>query len=132
MRAVRCQGSQRHPEITRRYDIDLGPQPARRTTVVGDGDDRGDVRREPARSRQRRIQTVPTAHRDDARVQRAGRRTRGRRGGHSRPRSRCRTRTESWESSLSSPASASAMATLRCFPPVQPMATVMYLLPSRV
>ena len=34
--------------------------------------------------------------------------------------------------SPSSPASASAIATLRCLPPVQPIATVMYRFPSRM
>jgi CO/xanthine dehydrogenase Mo-binding subunit len=29
VRAVRCQGRQRHPQITRRYDVNLGPQTAR-------------------------------------------------------------------------------------------------------
>ncbi|SLH51448.1 Uncharacterised protein [Mycobacteroides abscessus subsp. abscessus] len=53
---------------------------------------------------------------------------------HSRPRSRCTTRTTSADSAevsapISSP-SASAIATLRCLPPVQPTATVMYRFPS--
>ena len=43
---------------------------------------------------------------------------------HSRPRSRCSTRTDSRGSDPSSCINASAIATLRCLPPVQPMAIV--------
>ena len=43
--------------------------------------------------------------------------------GHSRPRSRCTT-TDSMSCAPKRAATSSAKATLRCFPPVQPTATV--------
>ncbi len=111
VRAVRCQSGQRHSQVARRHHIQLATKPARRTAVIGDRDHRGDVRSESAGSRQRGVEPMPTTEGDDARA-------------HSRPRSRCNTRTvRSWPPSKRS-ASASAIATLRCLPPVQPMATV--------
>ena len=112
VRAVRCQRRQRHSQITRRHHIQLAAQPTRRSAVVGDRDHRGDVRGEPAGGRQRGVQPVPATERDDPCT-------------HSRPRSRCSTRTVSDAPPSSRAASASAIATLRCLPPVQPMATVM-------
>lgn len=110
VRTVGCQGRQRHSQITRRNDVELAAQPAGGPAIVGDGDHRGDVVGEPAGRGQRRVQTMATAEGDDT--------------SHSRPRSRCRTRTVKCSLPSSRPASASAMATLRCLPPVQPMATV--------
>ena len=112
VRAVGCQGRQRHSQITRRHHIEFAAQPSRRSAVVGNRYHGGDMRSEPAGGRQRGVEPVAAAQRDDARA-------------HSRPRSRCSTRTVSWSPPCSRPASASAIATLRCLPPVQPMATVM-------
>ena len=82
VRTVGCQRRQRHSQITRRHHVQFAAQPARRAAVVGDGDHRGDVRGEPARRRQRGVEPVPAAEGDDPRA-------------HSRPRSRCSTRTVS-------------------------------------
>ena len=82
--------------------------------------------RDPAQRRQRGGQPVAAAERDDVRVSRC----RALGHGHSRPRSRCDAAT-SMPASRSRPAISSVIATLRCLPPVQPMATVMNRLPSR-
>ena len=118
VRGIGCQRRQRHSQIAWRHDVQLAAQPAGRAAVVGDRHHRGDVRREPSRRRQRGVQPVPSAEGDDARA-------------HSRPRSRCSTRTLNWSPPCNRSASASAIATLRCLPPVHPMATVMYRFPSR-
>lgn len=82
VRAIGCQRRQGHSQIARRHHIELAAQPARRATVIGDGHHGGNVGCQPAGRRQRRIQAVSAAQRDDA-------------IGHSRPRSRCSARTDS-------------------------------------
>ena len=129
VRAVRGQRRQRHSQITRRDDIEFGAQPPGRAAVVGHRDDGGDVRGEPAGGGQGGVEPVAAAESDDARG--GVRVQRPHRPGHSRPRSRCSTRTVSCSLAASKSASASAIATLRCLPPVHPIATVMYRLPSR-
>ncbi len=115
VRTVRCQGRQGHSQIAWRHDAEFVAQPARRTAVIGDRHHRGDVGGQPPRRGQRCVQAVPTAQGDDALAIRWA---------HSRPRSRCSTRTDSCSLSPSSCTKASAIATLRCLPPVQPIATV--------
>ena len=93
----------------------LGAQPATGAAVVADGDHGGDVQFEfpgaVSQRPQRGGQAVSPAEGDH------------RRRRHSRPRSRCwaLAAMPEWRSRE---ASSSAMATLRCLPPVQPTATV--------
>ncbi|SKZ86038.1 Uncharacterised protein [Mycobacteroides abscessus subsp. abscessus] len=120
------QRDHRHSQITRRDDVELTPEPAGRAAVVGNRHHRRDVLAEIPHRRQRRVQAVASTERDDAF-----------RAAHSRPRSRCITRTSYRVEPASSPAafnreaSSSAIATLRCLPPVHPTLIVMYRLPSR-
>ena len=114
------QRDHRHPQIAGRDDVEFASEPAGRTTVVGNRHHRRDVRAEVPHRRQRRVQAVASTERDDAV-----------RAAHSRPRSRCITRTSYRVEPASSPAafnrdaSSSAIATLRCLPPVQPTLIVM-------
>ena len=128
-RARRIVGRERgqgHPQVAGRQQAQLPAQPARRAAVVGHRDHGRDLVGEQADGRQRGVQPVPTAQRHDPGHSRPRSLRR-----HSRPRSRCATltRTPSVPSSLR--AISSLMATLRCLPPVQPMETVRYRLPSR-
>ena len=120
---VAAQGGEGHPEVARRQDAELGAQPSGRAAVVGHGDDRGEVDREPAQRGQGRVQPVPAAESGDAGGSAV-------RSGHSRPRSRW-TGITSYPASRSCREISSVIATLRCLPPVQPMATDMKRLPSR-
>src|SRR5690625_506193 len=129
---VATQGRQRHPQVTRREYPELVPQACRRAPGVCAGRDGGEVRRAPAQRRETRGEPVPAPERDHRRkLARAYQRaTLERSRSHSRPRSRWTVMTR-----MSSPrnrsANASDMATLRCFPPVQPIAMLRNRLPSR-
>ena len=124
---VAAQRGQRHPQVAGRQHAELAAQPARRAAVVGHGDDRGQVVDDVARSaRQRRGQAVAAAERDH-RLDAVGARV----GAHSRPRSRWTTPASYAGARAAGAAISSAIATLRCLPPVQPTATVMNRLPSR-
>ncbi len=126
---------QRHPQVARGQHAELAAQPTRRAAVVGDGDDRGEVvdhelvDQQPQR-RQRGVQPVAAAEGDDGHRP-VGRQLIGHphpitpcpgRGGTRGPRSPrpCRRRTTS-----------SVTVTLRCLPPVQPIATCANRLPWR-
>ena len=123
---VAAQGRQRHPQVTRREHAELVAQPAGGAAVVGDRDDRRQVGGHAAQGGQGRGEAVPAPEGDDGRLGRPCARcptTPGRgRGGWSRP----PARTCAAASTISSD-----IATLRCLPPVQPIATVMNRLPSR-
>ena len=145
---VAAQRRERHPQVTGRQDTVLAAQPAAGAPVVGHGHDRAQLAGHPAQRRQRGEQAVAAAERRDLGVQRpdggnhahvslagAGRAGAGRAGGsrasrHSRPRSRWTTWTAG-PLALSWPAISSATATLRCLPPVHPIASVTNRLPSR-
>ena len=121
---VTAQCCQRHPQVTWREYAELVAQPSRRAPVVGHRHHGGQVGGDPAQGRQRarpargRHPSATTEGSVDQRIV------------YSRPRSR-------WVASASSPMArsrvtiSSDIATLRCLPPVQPMATVMNRLPSR-
>ena len=119
---VAAERGQRPPQVTRGEHAELAPQPAARPAVVGDGDDGRGARRHPAQCLEAVGEAVaPTERHDrgeDIRLRRG--RVAGR---HSRPRSRCRT-VASTPCARIRVASSSAMATERCLPPVQPIATV--------
>ena len=119
---VPAECGQRLPEIPRGQHTELLTQPARGTTVVGNGDDRRHVAADATQRGQRGGQPVTSPERDDLDARETH--------GHSRPRSRCMTMVGIPDSRSRSP-NASDIATLRCLPPVQPTATVMYRLPSR-
>lgn len=87
MWTVRSQGRQRHSQVAGRHHAEFAAQPARGSAVVGDRHHGGDVGGETPGRRQGRVQAVSAAQRDDAPVERLA---------HSRPRSRCSTRTDSW------------------------------------
>lgn len=112
---VTGQRDERLPQVARRQAAALGAQPAAGAAVVTDGDHRGDVQVQfgyaVTQRPQRRREPVPAAEGDHPGQ------------GHSRPRSRCwaLAAMPEWRSRE---ASSSAMATLRCLPPVQPTATV--------
>ena len=123
---VAAQRGQRHPQVAGRQHAELVAQPAARAAVVGDGDDRGQLVGDAAQRRQRRGQPVPAAERDDL----AGRPMRDEGGaGPAGPVTRApgrggrRRSSTPWPRSSRAPSS-SAIATLRCLPPVQPTAMV--------
>ena len=96
-----------------RQDVELLAQPAAGAAVVGDRHDRGDpVGHEPQRG-ERGGQAVPAAERDDAR-----------RSGSLPP--QVAVHEDGGDVAAAEPAgdSASAIATDRCLPPVQPTASV--------
>ena len=122
--AVVAQRGERHAQVARRQDVELVAQPAARPAVVGDRDDGGHVVGEQAQRSECSGEPVASAESDDAAVVRSADSRAGRRHRHSRPRSR-------WTMNVSTPSgwpiralSASAVATERCLPPVQPTATV--------
>ena len=121
---VAAEGGERHPQVAGREYAELVAQPARGAAVVGDRDDGGQVGGDAAQGGQGGRQPVAATEGDDRRLRRPAH------AGYSRPRSR-------WVTSASSPAArsrltiSSVIATLRCLPPVQPIATVMNRLPSR-
>ncbi|SHZ06377.1 Uncharacterised protein [Mycobacteroides abscessus subsp. abscessus] len=123
--AVGGQRRQRHPQITGWHDPELGTNAAGGAAVIGHSDHRGDVVGEPPRRRQRRVEAVPATERDDARLPPGQLGVLRDTGAHSRPRSRCNTRTDRSSSGAKDAASASVIATLRCLPPVHPTAIVM-------
>ena len=119
---VPAEGGQRHPQVARRQHAELAAEPPRRAAVVGHGDDGGRVVHDVAQRGERGVQAVPAAERDDLVVTERGHVTPARgRGGW---------RGRSARASTSRRAISSVMATLRCLPPVQPMAMVMNRLPS--
>ena len=130
---IAAQRRERHSEVPRRQAVKFVAKPAGRSAVVSDRDDRGQVVGHPAQRRQRGGQSMPAAeghHSRKCRTQRAGRdEARHFAGAHSRPRSRCRTVVGN-PVARSRRANSSAMAELRCLPPVQPMASVANRLPS--
>ena len=63
---VAAQRGQRHPQVARRQHAELAPQPARRTAVVGDRHDGGQLVRDLAQGGQRGGQAVPATQCDDA------------------------------------------------------------------
>ena len=83
----------------------------------------GDVMGEPSRRRKCGVQTVATTEGNDPGF--AARERLVDAGVHSRPKSRCNTRTDRSSSGANDAARASEIATLRCLPPVQPTAIVM-------
>ena len=126
---VAAQRGQRHPQVAGRQHAELAAQPARRAAVVGDGDDRGQVV-DDAGAAPTAVAARPcpppraTTERLGARPAHVGVLTPvpGRGGsasGLDAPRRGSRA------------AISSVIATLRCLPPVQPIATVMNRLPSR-
>ena len=127
---VAAQRGERHPQVARREYAELAAQPPRRAAVVGNGHHRDEVvddqvvDEQPQRL-QRRGEAVSTAEGDDG----LGAVLSGT-GHHSRPRSRWVGRA-SRPAAVSRRAISSVIATLRCLPPVQPIATVMKRLPSR-
>ena len=106
-----------HPELLRSRPEEP-PLSATVTTAVRSSDRRGAQRRQ----------------RGDRPCRRPGRRPSGRGRGpstpHSRPRSRWMARDVVADARPAGAAISSAIATLRCLPPVQPIATVMNRLPS--
>ena len=119
---VAAEGGERHPEVAGRQHAELAPQPAGRAAVVGDGDDGRRVRDDVPQRGQRGVEPVAAAEGDHGELTET-------RPGHSRPRSRWVARTW-WPRSPRRRATSSVIATLRCLPPVQPMAMVMNRLPS--
>ena len=105
-----------HPEVAERDDGVVPTQPTGGATVVRDRHDRGprDIETRECRERTR----APVAASDDH--------DRGSRGlrVHSAPRSRWTSRTPTSVRSDRCWATCSAIATERCLPPVQPIATV--------
>ena len=123
---VTAQRRERHPQVAGWEHAELRAQPARGAAVVRDRDDGGDRRPEAvaARTARRAARARPRTPSPGGRV------ARRRRARHSRPRSRWTVLT-SYPLSRSSRPISSVMATLRCLPPVQPMAIDMNRLPSR-
>ena len=119
--AIRRSPGGRTPSSARSRPLDP-PSSATVTTAVSRS---GDLPR--ARCRRWRPGPWPPPERDDveAGASRSGL------GRHSRPRSRWTTRARSPVLAGAAAASSSAMATLRCLPPVQPTASVTKRLPSR-
>ncbi len=111
VRAVRSQGRQRHSQVTGWHHVEFAAEPSGRTAVVGNRHHGRHMWAEPPGRRQGGVQPVPSTEGHDPRR-------------HSRPRSRCSTWTVSPSPPCNRSASASAIATLRCLPPVHPMATV--------
>ena len=129
---VPAQRREGHPQVAGGQDAELAAQPPRGAPVVGDRDDRrqlvdGEVVHQPTQRLQRRVQPV-AATEGDHRLGSPG----ARRGhlAHSRPRSRCCARA-SYPSAASLAVTSSVIATLRCLPPVQPIAIRMNRLFSR-
>ena len=123
---VAAERRQRHPQVTRRQDAELAAQPARRAAVVGDGDDGGEVVDDevvdqPAQRGERGVQAVAAAEGDD----RLGAVT------LTPARGPGATARAAYPLVASRRAISSVIATLRCLPPVQPIAIVMNRLPSR-
>ena len=124
---VTAERGQCHPQVAWRQHTQLPAQATARPAVVGDGDDGREPTADPTQCGQRRSQAVSTAEGYDCGTRQS---TGLIRAGHSRPRSR-------WTTMVSTPclrsraARASLIATLRCFPPVQPTPTVTNRLPSR-
>ena len=110
--ALAGQRGQGHPQVAGRQHGHLAADAARGAAVVGDRDHGGHVRRDPPPGRQRRRQTVPAAERDHPAAAALP-------AHYSRPRSRWRA-TAAMPSADSRRANSSAIATLRCLPPVQP------------
>ena len=110
-----------HPQVARGQQPQLPAQAPGRAAVVGDGDDgrhgvgEAAVDEQP-QGRECRVQAVAAAERDGS--------ERPVIAAHSRPRSRCVTRTAKPSVPASRRPSSSLIATLRCLPPVQPTASV--------
>ena len=102
---------ERHPQVPGREHPELVAQAAAGAPVVGDGDDGGDLVGDVPQRGERGGETVATAEGGDDGP------------AHSRPRSRCTTNVAT-RSVASRAATAWVIATDRCLPPVQPMATV--------
>ena len=108
---VIAQGGQGHPQVSGREHAELVTQPSAGATIVGNRNHRRDLVGDQPQGRERSRQTMPAPKGNHGRT------------GHSRPRSRwTRKVATSWL--FSRDASASATATERCFPPVQPTARV--------
>src|SRR5215216_6052092 len=130
---VAAQRRERLPQVTRGKAIELLPKSAGGAAVVSDRDNRGQVIGHAAQRGQGGCKAMPAAKGDDIRQPRA-QQTRGEDAGHvaeahSRPRSRWRTVVGKPVARRRS-ANSSAIAELRCLPPVQPMASVANRLPS--
>ena len=128
---VAAQRGQRHPQVAGRQHAELAAQPPRRAAVVGDGDDGGQVvddqvGDEQAQRLQGGGQAVAAAEGDDGlgAVVRPSRRSLP-------PQVAVGRRVRRSPAARSRRAISSVIATLRCLPPVQPIATVMNRLPSR-
>ena len=127
---VAAQRRERHPQVTRRQHAELAAEPAARPAVVGDRHDGGQRVGHPPQRGQRRGQAVTATQRGDAR---AGRRP-GPRDVPARSLApQVAVHDERAEAGVGERGGqlASAIATLRCLPPVQPTAIVTYCLPSR-
>ena len=118
---VAREGDETLAQVTRRRDAEIAPQPARRSAVVGDADDRGERRGVVPCGAQRDRETVSAAECDDVLRGRLSRHVR-RPGGAPR----CGDRGDGTVATSCSP-----IATLRWRPPVQPNAIERYDLPSR-
>ena len=119
---VATQCSEGHPKISRRHNVEIPSQATTASAVIRHANNGGDVIGHAAEGPKRRCQTVSATERDNSGSS-------GLRARHSRPRSRCMTAL-SIPAFTSRAARFSAMATLRCLPPVQPMAIVTYRFPS--
>ena len=123
-----AQRRERHPQVAGRKHPELRPQPPRRAAVVGHGDHGGQlvddqVVDQHAERAQRRGEPVAAAegdHRLGAVV-----------GSSLATEVAVASARASNPASTSRRATSSVIATLRCLPPVQPIATVMNRLPSR-
>ena len=109
--ALAAQRRQRHPQVAGRKHPELVPEPPGRAAVVGDRDDRGHLVGDVAQGREGRRQAMAAPQRRDDRP------------AHSRPRSRWTTKVAT-RSVVRRAATAWAIATERCLPPVQPIAIV--------
>ena len=108
---VIAQRRQCHPQISWWENVELVPQPSAGAAIVGDRHHRSDPVGDQPQCREGGSKAVPPAEGNDCRA------------GHSRPRSRW-TRNVATCSALILDARASATATERCLPPVQPTARV--------
>jgi len=109
---VAAQRGESHTEVAGWQHAELFAQSSGGPPVVGDRDDSGELSGEMAQRREAGCQPMATTQRNDSWSV-----------AHSRPRSLCTTSTcTPWARSRSP--SASAMATLRWRPPVQPSAIV--------
>ena len=109
-----AQGGQGHAQVPGGQHAQLAAQPPAGPPVVGHRDHRRQAGGDPPQRRQRGVQAVSPAQCDDLETLIV----------HSRPTSRWLTCTSMPPRSRNRPPICSAMATLRCLPPVQPTASV--------